>query len=110
MESIFGPLPINAVNIEPSIIDENWPPYKIISHVIFTLNSPLVPCILSSVIVKPTGILKRFCDHPNLTSEHVINITSRPLTISTKGPEYAVTRNFAISIQADVDFSDCLSP
>ena len=25
MESIFGPVPINPVNIEDSLINENWP-------------------------------------------------------------------------------------
>ena len=67
MESIFGPAPINPVNIEDSLINENWPRLKIISDVNFTVNSPLVPCILSGVNVKPTGVLKLFCDHPNLT-------------------------------------------
>ena len=26
MQSIFGPLPVNPVTTEPSIINENWPP------------------------------------------------------------------------------------
>ena len=99
-ENIFGPVPNNPVNIEPSIINENWPHFHIISEVNFTVNSPLVPCILSSINIKPTGVLKLFCDHPNLTWEHVINIPSRPLSNITKGPQYAVTRNFTISIQA----------
>ena len=45
VESIFGLVPINPVNIEPPVCNENWPPFKVISDVIFTLNSPLVPCI-----------------------------------------------------------------
>ena len=110
MKGIFGPVPINPVNIEPSINNEKWPRFNIISDVNFTVNSPLVPCILSSVIVKPTGVLKLFCDHANLTWEHVNNIPSRPLTNITKGPRYTVTRNFANSIQADMDFRHCLSP
>ena len=110
MESIFGPLPINPVNVEPSNINENWPRFNIISDVNFTANSPLVPCILSGVIVKPTGILELFCDHPNLTWNHVNNIPSRPLTGITKGPQYAVRRSFVNSIQANVNFSHCLSP
>ena len=105
----FGPVPINSVNIEPSIINENWPRFNIFSDVNFTVNSRLVPCILSRVNVKPTGVLKLFCDHPNSTWDHVNNIPSRPLSNNTKGPEYAVTRNFTISIQADMDFSHCLS-
>ena len=100
MESIFGPVPINTVDIELSIINENWPRFNIISDVNFTVNSPLVPCIFSSVNVKPTGILKLFCDHPTSTWEHVKNIPSRPQSSITKGPQYAVTRNFTISIQA----------
>ena len=35
---------------------------------------------------------------------------SLPLTGSTKGPEYPVTRNFSISVQADMDFRHRLSP
>ena len=97
---MFGPVAINPVNIEPSKINENWPRFNIISDVNFTVNAPLVPCILSSVIVKPTGVLKLFSYHPNLTWEHVNNITSRPLSNITKGPQYAVTRNFTISMQA----------
>ena len=60
--------------------------------------------------MKPTGVLKLFCDHPNLTWDHVNNIPSRPLTGITKGPQYAVTRQFVNSIQADLNFSYCLSP
>ena len=110
MESIFGPAPTNPVNVEPSFINENWPRFNIISDVNFTVNSPLVPCILSSVNVKPTGILKLFCDHPDLPWDHVNNILSRPLTNNTKGSQYAVTLNFTNSFQADMDFSRCLSP
>ena len=100
MENIFGTVPINPVNIEPSIINENWPHFNIISDANFTVDSPLVPCILSSVNVKTTGVLKLFSYHPNLNWEHVNNIRSRPLSNITKGPQYAVTRNFTISIQA----------
>ena len=110
MESIFGPVPINPVNVEPSIINENWPHFNIISDVNFTVNSPFVPFTLSTLNVKPTGVLKLFCDHPNLTWDHVNNIPSRPLTNITKGPQYAVIRNFVNSIQVDVDFSRCSSP
>ena len=73
MESIFGLVPNNPVNIEDSIIIENWPRFNIISDGNFTVNSPLVPCILSSVNVKTMGVLKLFCDHPNLPWEHVNN-------------------------------------
>ena len=110
MESIFGPMPTNPVNIEDSLINENWPRFDIISNINFTVNSPLVQCILSSVDEKPTGVLKLFCDHPNLTWAHVNNIPSRPLTSITKGPQYAVTRQFVNSIQADMNFNHCLSP
>ena len=110
MEGIFGPLPINPVNVEPSSINENWPGFDIISEVDFTVKSPLVPCILSGVNVKPTGVIKLFCDYPGLTRDHVINIPSRPLTSITKGPQYTVTRNFVNSIQSDLNFSRCLSP
>ena len=49
MESIFRFDFINPVNIEPYIMNENWPRFKIISDVSFTVNSLLVPCVLSSV-------------------------------------------------------------
>ena len=106
MEGIFGPPPINPVNVEPSNIIENRPRFNVLSDVNFTVNSPLAPCILSSVDVKPTGILKMFCDRPNLTWDHVNNIPSRTLTNVTKGPQYAVT----LTLQADLNFSHCLSP
>ena len=110
MESIFRPVPINPVNVEPSIIIENWPCFSFLSDVNFTANCPLVPCTLSSVNVKSTGELKLFCDHPNLTWDDVNNIPSRPLTNNTKCPQYAVTRNFANTIQADIDCRYCLFP
>ena len=78
MESIFGPVPINPVYIENSLINENWPRFDVNSDVNFIVNSPFVPCILSSVVVKPTGVIKMFCDHPNLTWDHVNFIPSRP--------------------------------
>ena len=109
MESLFGPPPNNPVIIDPSIFNENWPRFNIISDVNFTVSSPLVPCILSGVNVKPKGVLKLFCDNPNLTWNHVNNIPLRPLTGITKGPLYAVTRSFMNSIQADMNFNHCLS-
>ena len=65
---------------------------------------------MSGVNVKPTGVIKLFCGHPNLTWNHLNNIPSRPLTGITKGPQYAVTRHFVNSIQADMNFNHCLSP
>ena len=53
MESLVGPPPFNPVNIESSVINENWPSFNVISDVNFTVNSPLVPCILSGNNVKP---------------------------------------------------------
>ena len=110
MEGIFGPPPINPVIIEDSLFNKNWPRFSVISDVNFTVNSPLVPCILCGVNVKPTGVLKLFCDHPNLTWNHLTNIHSRPLIGITTSPQYAVTRSFINSIQADMNFSHCLSP
>ena len=40
MESIFGQVSFNHVNIEPSFIEENWPRFKLFSDVNFTVNSP----------------------------------------------------------------------
>ena len=64
MDGLFGPPPYNPVNIEDSLINENWPRFNVFSDVNFTVNSPLVPCILSGVNVKPTGVLKVSCNHP----------------------------------------------
>ena len=72
MDIIFGPVPINPVNFDTSIVDENWPYLNVISDVNFTANSPFVPCILSSVNVKLTALLKLFRCHHNLAWEHVI--------------------------------------
>ena len=41
MESLFGPVPINPVNIEDSLINENWPRFDNISDDNFTVNCPL---------------------------------------------------------------------
>ena len=110
MESIFGPPPNNPVNNEDSLINENWHRFNVISEANFTVTSPLVPCVLSGANVIPTGVIKLFCNYPNLTWNHVNNIPSRPLTGITKGPQYAVTRQFVNSIQADMNFNHCLSP
>ena len=67
MESVFGPVLYNPVNVEPSNIEENWRRFKFISDVNFTVSSPLVPFILSSVNKKLKGVIKLFCEHPNLT-------------------------------------------
>ena len=67
---IFGPVPINPVNIATTIISESCPRFKVICNVSCAANSPLVPCILSTGIVKLTGVLKLLCDHPNWTWEH----------------------------------------
>ena len=107
MENIFGRAPTNPVNIEPSIINENGSRFNVVSDVDFTLNSPFVPCILSSVNVRPTCAIKLYCDHAMLTWEHVNNLPSRLLTRFTKVPVYAVTHNFANSIQVDMDFHHC---
>ena len=96
MESISDPVPFNLVDMEPSIINEKWPRFIIISDVNFSVNSPLVPCILSRVIVKPTSVIKLFCDDLILICEHITNIPSRPLTNVTKGPQYAATRTLLI--------------
>ena len=98
MKSIFGPVPINPVNIGPTNINEKWLRFKVICNVKCTENSPFVPCILLSVNVKLTGVLKLFCDNPNFTWEHLNRIPSRPLTSINKDPEYALTRNITNSV------------
>ena len=54
--------------------------------------------------------MKLFCDHPILTWDNVNKIPSRPLASIAKGSQYAVIRTFVNSIQADMNFSHCLSP
>ena len=110
MESFFGPVPFNFVNIEDSLIKENWHRFSKISNVNLSVISPLVPYIFSNVNVKPTGVLKLFWYHPKLIREHVNTISSRPLASITKGPENDVTRNFKNSVQEDMDFRYCFSP
>ena len=84
MESIFSPVPINPVNMEPSNIIEKWPRFKIIFYINFEINFQLVPCILFSVNVKPTNVLKLLCYHLNLTREHVTNIPPVPKPVLPK--------------------------
>ena len=62
--STFSLVPVNLVHIELSNINQNWPRFNIISNVDFIVNSPLVPCILSGVFVKPMGVMKLFCHYP----------------------------------------------
>ena len=80
------------------------------SDVNFSVRSPIIPCILSCVNVKLTDVMKLSCILPNLFWEHVNNVPSRPLTNITKCVDYAVTRNFANSVPADMDFRHCLFP
>ena len=108
-EGIFGPPPINPLKVESSNINENWPRFNFFFDVNFIVNSPLVPCTLSGVNIKLEILKKRFCYHPNLTWDRVKKIPSHPLTGFTKGPQYAVTRSFVNSIQADMNSSHCLS-
>ena len=110
MDTVFGTVPVNPVLVTSSIINENWSRFPIISDVNYNDNPPSKPSILSNVDVNPTSVLKRFCEHPRLTWNHLNNIPSRPLTNITYGPNFAVTRDFPNSIQADMDFQHCLSP
>ena len=89
-ETIFGLAPVNFVHIEPSTVDESWPRSNKISDVNFTVNSPLVLCILSGVDVKPTGVINLSYHHSILNWQHVNNIPSRPLTNITKVPSMAL--------------------
>ena len=72
-------------------------------------NSPpyFVSCLM---LIKATGVIKLFCDYSNLTWHQLNNIPSCPLTSITKGPHWAIARNFPDSIQADMNFRHCLSP
>ena len=110
MESIFGPVSISLVNIDPSIINANWPRSEINSDVLSTVNSPCPSVFLSSVELKPKSVFKLFCDNPNSTWENVNIISLRPLTSITKSPEQAVTRNFTNSVPTDMDSCHCFFP
>ena len=46
MEGIFGPPPINSVNIEDSLINENWPRFDSIPDVNFFCKFPPRPVYL----------------------------------------------------------------
>ena len=65
---------------------------------------------MSNVDAKPTSLIQLFCDHKNLSWDHVNNIPSRSLTSITKGPQYAVRRQFVNSIQAEKNFNHGISP
>ena len=90
--------------IVPSkLILQKWQRFNILSDGIFSVHSPPVPCMLSSVNIKPTGVTKLFRDQPDLTREHVNNIPSRPLTSI---PGNALTRNITNSVEGNTDFRD----
>ena len=110
MESFFGTVPINHIHIESSITNENWPIFTWIFDVNFTVNCSLARCILSGFIEKPRGVLNLFHNPSNLTSELLNEILSGTRANFTKGREYAVTRNFPDSMQADMVFRHYLSP
>ena len=55
MEILFGPATNNHVNIEPSVINEIWLRFGTIPDVNVIVFSPLVPCMLTSFILKHTG-------------------------------------------------------
>ena len=56
MDSFFGPVPNNPLNIELSKNIENWPLFNNIFDVNSNVNSPLIPCMLFGVHVKTTGV------------------------------------------------------
>ena len=70
-EGIFSPILISPINVEPSIINKNWPRFNVTSEVSFNVNSPLVPCFLSKVNKKPTGLLTLSFDRSLPAWEHV---------------------------------------
>ena len=108
LESICHLVPINPVNIEPSSCNENWPRFIVFPLLILAWTPPSsrVSCLVN---FKPIGVLKLFCDHRHITWEHVDNIPPRPQTGVTKGPVYAVIRNFPTFFKADMKFRHCSS-
>ena len=84
-----------------NILHSGWRRFPVLTHVNFTSISPTEPCILSNVNIESRGVLKELTELPSLPS--------RPLTGITYGPDNAATRHFPSSIQADMDFKDCLT-
>ena len=109
MEKFFGTDSVNPVHIETSNVHENWHGSTKISDVKLTSNLPFVRRISFGVILKLRGVIKLFSDYSCFTWERVNCILPRPLTNITKGPEYAGTRNFADSVQTEMNFCHCFS-
>ena len=61
-ECNFVPVPINPINIEPSIANDYWPRFFDISDINSNVKCHLVPCILSGFEIEPHGEFKLFCD------------------------------------------------
>ena len=87
MESNLCPVLFNDVSTEHSTAIGNWPCFKVISDKKFTVISPLVSCILSSVYSKLPAVINLFYIQSNKTGEHDNIIPSRPLTSINQGPE-----------------------
>ena len=92
-----------------NIIHSGWRRFPLLTHVIFTSISPTEPCILSNVNIVARGVLKELTELPSLFWQHFEHLPGRPLTGITYGPDNAATRRFPSSIQADMDFKDCLT-
>ena len=92
-----------------NIIHSEWQRFPVLTHVNFTYNSPTEPCILSNVNIESRGVPKELTELPSHTWQHLENLPGRPLTGITYGPDNAATHHFPSSIQADMDFNDCLT-
>ena len=70
MENSSGNFFNNPVHLEPSVINENRPHSTDSFDDSFNLDSPLVQCTFPCAHVKPSGVLKQFCNHSDLAWEH----------------------------------------
>ena len=106
----MGLVPSTSIHIASSISNEMRPRFKKTGDVNFSEKSFPLASVLPLVNVNQTDVIDLFSDLSHLTLGHLSSFSSRPSMNVTKGPEYAVTRNFLDFTRADIDFCHCLSP
>ena len=85
------------------------PRFKKTGDVNFSKKSFPLASVLPLVDVNQRDVIDLFRDLSHLTLGHLSSFSSSPLMNVTKGPEYAVTRNFLDFTRADIEFRHCLS-
>ena len=109
MNDIYNGFNANNTVSDFTIIHELWLRFSTISPVNFISISPPQPCILSGLSAQPRSVLKKLSDKSDLTWADFENVPDHPLINITKGPDYAVTRDFINCMQGDMDFANCLT-